>query len=59
MNEEEFEKFQKLDLVYNDALSVCDPLNFANRQKDLLWALCRHVLDPYFLEVEQREADND
>lgn len=51
-----------LDDVYELALRACDPLDFANRQKNLVWAIGKFLTEPlhqYELEKEMEDEDKE
>jgi len=47
MNDETKLEFEKLELAFNKALSVCDPIEFQVRQQKLLHQIALVLLKPY------------
>jgi hypothetical protein len=39
-------ELNKLDQIYRYATAVCDPIDFAQRQKNLMYAICDFLLKP-------------
>jgi len=37
---------EKLDFAYQLALKICDPIDFAQRQKNLVYAISDYLLKP-------------
>lgn len=58
MKEEELERLKILKYEYILAQKVCDPIDFLQKQKTLLYAICDCLLKP--LEVfEENEKDDE
>lgn len=56
MNKKDLSRLQNLKRVYEYSQRVCDPYEFANRQKILLEYVVKHLLEPLF-EEEKKEID--
>ncbi len=46
LNEVIARDLQDIFFAYNKSLSVCDPLDYKIRQRDLLYAICEYLLRP-------------
>lgn len=53
----EYAKLERLEAAWNNAIAVCPPDEFTRRQRDLLWALAVHVLEP--LWAMRKEKNNE
>lgn len=54
MNEKDYERFSQLEEVVIEALTICDPIEFLNRQKRMLYAIAECILKPYREEKAKR-----
>lgn len=55
MNEDEINMLNDLEKVYISANSVCDPIEFAQRQQRLMYGLADFLLQPL---QERRKEQN-
>lgn len=49
--------FQLLQKKYTKALTVCDPIDYAQRNRDLLYALSDFIIE-YFKRLNEEESSN-
>ena len=54
MEQEEYLNYQKLFVTFQEAIELCDPIEWHRRQQKLLYELCNLVLKPYFDEKVNR-----
>ncbi len=55
MDDSVLERLRRLRKHYDFALGVCDPIDFAQRQKDLVYAIVEHLIQPLQLhEMAER-----
>jgi hypothetical protein len=48
------DELNKLDQIYQHARQICDPIDFAQRQKNLLYAVCDFLLKP-LNDIEEKD----
>lgn len=53
MTEEEFKRLNYLRKMYQHATCVCDPIEFASRQKKLLYEIADFLLVPLVKHEEE------
>lgn len=46
MDEKELNKLIAIRQIYDSALSICDPVEYSLRQRDLLYALADYIIQP-------------
>jgi len=50
----EINDLERLGFAYQKALQICDPIEFAQRQKNLVYAICDYLLKP-LNEIKEKE----
>lgn len=50
----DLDDLDKLDCAYQKARQICDPIDFAQRQKNLVYAICDYLLRP-INEIKEKE----
>lgn len=55
MTEDEMNRYGRLHYKFMRATGVCDPVEFTNRQKELLWELAQFLLYPYLESPKEKD----
>ena len=56
MTEKEIAQLTYLKTMFEKALQVCDPLDHQVRQRNLLYAIASHLIDPLREETAGKET---